>query len=54
MIGIVKIVNKNESCLKKINSARIASLEYNHILYKLEYEINDGKITAEILNVKLT
>lgn len=48
MLDIVKMVDRNYYHLKTLNRMRISTLEYNNENHKIEYEINDGKIVAEI------
>ena len=48
MIDIVKMVDRSYYHLKTLNRMRISTLEYNNKNHKVEYEINDGKIVAEI------
>lgn len=48
MIDIVKMVDRNSYHLEMLNGMRISTLEYNTKYHNIEYEINDGKIVAEI------
>ena len=48
MIDIVKMVDRSYYHLEMLNRMRISTLEYNNNNHKVEYEINDGKIVAEI------
>lgn len=51
-IGIEKMVDRNYYHLEVLNRMRVSILEYNFVAHNIEYEINDGKIVAEITNVK--
>lgn len=48
MIDIVKMVDRNYYHLEMLNRMRVSTLEYNFVAHNIEYEINDGKIVAEI------
>ena len=52
MIDIVKMVDRNYYHLEMLNNMRVSTLEYNFVAHNIEYEINDGKIVAEVVNVK--
>lgn len=49
MIDAVKMVDRNQYHLEMLNRMRVSTLEYNSVYHNIEYEINDGKIVAEIL-----
>lgn len=51
-IGIEKMVDRNPEYLKILNGLSINTLEIINRYSGVEYEINDGKIVAEIVNVK--
>ena len=47
-IGIEKMVDRNYYHIEMLNRMRVSTLEYNFVAQNIEYEINDGKIVAEI------
>ena len=52
MIDVVKMVDRNYYHLEMLNRMRVSTLEYNNKNHKIEYEINDGKIVAEVVGIK--
>ena len=51
-IGIEKMVDNNPEHLKILNGLSINTLSIMNKHSGTEYEINDGKIVAEVVNVK--
>ena len=51
-IGIERMVDRNPMHLEILNGLSINTLEIVSKYSGVEYEINDGKIVAEIVNVK--
>ena len=51
-IGIEKMVDRNPEHLKILNGLSINTLSIMNKYSGTEYEINDGKIVAEIANLK--
>ena len=47
-IGIDRMIDRRKEHLEMLNRMRVSTLEYNSVAYNIEYEINDGKIAAEI------
>ena len=51
-IGIDRMIDRRKEHLEMLNRMRVSTLEYNSVAHNIEYEINDGKIVAEVVNVK--
>ena len=51
-IGIDKMIDRNQMHLEVLNGLSVNTLEIVAKYSGTEYEINDGKIVAEITNVK--
>lgn len=49
---VEKMVDRNPVHLKMLNGLSISTLAIVNRVSGIEYEINDGKIVAEIVNVK--
>ena len=52
MIDIVKMVDRRKEHLEVLNGLSINALVITNKYSGTEYEINDGKIIAEVVNVK--
>ena len=52
MIDIVKMVDRRKEHLEVLNGLSINALVITSKHSGTEYEINDGKIIAEVVNVK--
>ena len=52
MIDIVKMVDCRKEHLEVLNGLSINALVITNKYSGTEYEINDGKIVAEVVNVK--
>lgn len=52
MIGIDKMVDRNPMHLEILNGLSVNTLVIIAKYSGVEYEINDGKIVAEVVNVK--
>lgn len=51
-IGIDKMVDRRKEHLEMLNKLSMITLANTSKHFGTEYEINDGKIVAEIVNVK--
>ena len=52
VIGIDKMIDRRKEHLDILNKLSVITIANTSKYYGTEYEINDGKIVAEVVNVK--